>query len=689
MTFTPQQFSLLPQPVTSLIQVGSPVVNAGSNPTLLYNTSITEPIYLSGSPSINVGSTDYFVLVPQSALIVDGTESVYAAVVNNPAVLQALPGSVQFANGIVSATTVIIFGTTGGLFIFDGIPVLGNPPILSISNVDEDPVGNTITPSLSLSGLPFLVYSSAAAAGNLIAAISGQAGMDNFGNPYIAGGQFGAPDSNQIQLIPNPTAAEGVAGSVAIGQAITGIFAGTANLTTSDANEMLGGVLGAAVLGQSPDTKMSAILTSPFGTQGSAFILTAQNDAGTDTAWSMIGAVTTPDDETLVFTPIAWFAPYAFVLYSGESGITVVTKTSGSGNIPIPAGVTVGVGESWGTGGSLSGASGGVSAEGGCGGGEYSQEPNLALTPSGDAAYVVPVSGSGNNTTLAGASETVTAHPGQPGSVSSWGDGGTGSTNTIHNDGARGGNPSFAQPGSGGGGGASASSLGTGGHGNAGGPNTPGAGGTALSGGGNGGSGGQYKGNGSPGKSPGGGGGGGSSDFDGAIGGNGQVRLTYSTGAPIVLASISSAAVTDPFGTSIPAGGMMPALVAVEPGTADTPESWHYVGSAGQPAFGSGWSNVGSPNEDLAYKLLTEKNAVWIKGYVNNATAANTASIFTLPTGYRPNSQQFFTMTEDPNSTITLKALLVTTAGVVELAPGLGTAGQGNYLIDCIMSLDI
>jgi hypothetical protein len=130
----------------------------------------------------------------------------------------------------------------------------------------------------------------------------------------------------------------------------------------------------------------------------------------------------------------------------------------------------------------------------------------------------------------------------------------------------------------------------------------------------------------------------------------------------------------------------VPSIAALVSGV---PEVWHYVGAAGNPAFGAGWSNVGSPNDGLAYKFLAEKNAVWVKGYVNNATAANAASVFTLPAAYRPASQQFFTFIEDPNTTITLKAGLVTTGGVVELAPGLAPAGAGNYLIDFILSLDI
>lgn len=692
MSFTPQQYPLSPSPANSAIQVGAPVLSAGDGATLLYNSSSTVTIYLSGNPNFNINSTDHFQLPPQSALLLDGTESVYAAVVTGAATLQAIPGSVQFASGIVTASTVIIFGTSGGLFIFNGVPALGNNPILSISDASSDPVGNEITPSLSLAGLPELIYSSAPMLGNLIAAISGSAGTDNFGNPYVAGAQFGAPGTEQISLIPNANT------PLTLTSAVAGIFAGIAQLDTTDSDQVFGGIVGSAILGSGTTAKMSSLVSSPFGTQGSCILLTAQNDGGTDTAWVMICATSTPDDETLVITPLMWIAPYALVLYGGQSGTVVVTKTSGSGNIPIPADAqATGKGESWGSGGGA-GTSSNFGAAG-AGGGEYAQEPALAITPGGNVAYSVGAGGvggipggrsstNGNPSTLTGSAVTVTANGGQKGTgTNTPGDGGTGSTNTIHNNGGNGGTTETNATG-GGGGGSSAGPGGAGGNGQEG-KTKGGAGGVAPSGGGDGGAGGNNGDIGTNGFSPGGGGGGGGADAEGGDGFSGQVRLTYSTGNPTVLASFASAATTDPFGTSIPANGMVPPLVAIEPGTADTPESWHYVGTAGQPAFGSGWSNVGSPNEDLAFKLLAEENAVWIKGYVNNATAANTASIFTLPTGYRPNSQQFFTMTEDPNSTITLKALLVTTAGVVELAPGLAPAGAGNYLIDCILSLDI
>jgi len=85
---------------------------------------------------------------------------------------------------------------------------------------------------------------------------------------------------------------------------------------------------------------------------------------------------------TMVYTPVATFTPYAFILYSGSSGTTVITETSGSGTIPIPAGVSTVKGECWGgdRGGATGWASGSNSEGGGGGAGEYACEPSLAVT---------------------------------------------------------------------------------------------------------------------------------------------------------------------------------------------------------------------------------------------------------------------------------------------------------------------
>lgn len=614
---------------------------------------------------------------------------------------EALLNVLTIPPGAGEGQRIVLDGVRGAIFEYDS----NNDLVASwASSAGTDPYGNAYPAGISISSAsvlgPYVVlnssglflYSGAPSPGNLIAAIAAYAGTDSYGNPFVQGAQFGAPGTDQISLIPN-------AGTpLLLASAISGAFAGIAQLDTTDTNQMLGGIVGSALLGSGTTTKMSALMSSPFGTQGSCLLLTAENDGGTDTGWAMICATSTPDDETLFITPIAWFYPYGMVLYSGSSGVTVVTKTSGSGNIAISADAqSTGKGETWGSGGGA-GTSSNFGAAG-AGGGEYAQEPALAITPGGNVAYSVGAPGAGGipggrsstdgaASTLTGSAATVTANGGQKGTgTNTPGNGGTGSTNTVHNNGGNGGTTITNATGGGGGG----SSAGPGGAGSNGqeGKTKGGAGGTAPSGGGNGGAGGNNGDIGTNGFSPGGGGGGGGTDAEGADGGNGQVRLTYSTGNPTVLASITSAATTDPFGTSIPAGAMLPPLVAVEPGTTETPESWHYVGAAGEPAFGSGWSNENASNEAVAFKLLAEENLVIIKGLAHNSTATNTAPMFTLPTAYRPGTQQQFTCIENPGASPTLKTVAIQANGQVVVSGGSAGIDTAGYTIQCLYSLDI
>lgn len=68
-------------------------------------------------------------------------------------------------------------------------------------------------------------------------------------------------------------------------------------------------------------------------------------------------------------------------------------------------------------------------------------------------------------------------------------------------------------------------------------------------------------------------------------------------------------------------------------------EDWHYVGEAGEPAFGTDWTNVGTPWPAMAYRLR-EAGVVDIVGTVA-AGATPAAIVFTLPAEYQPNEQAF------------------------------------------------
>lgn len=418
---------------------------------------------------------------------------------------------------------------------------------------------------LVIAGSPagIFIYSPSAGAGNLIGSWSSAAGTDPYGNAYPAGifvaeGMISGPvnitigetGSSEISLNPQ------VNSSFDITTLIAGFIEAAAELSTTDANEVLPGFLGSLLLNTGTASKMSTVLTSPIGTgSGAAMILEAENDGNTDTPVITFGTVTTPDSSTEVFSPILTITPYALLLYGGQSGQVIVTKTSGTGSITgLPATVKA---EAWGAGASLSGVSGGASAIGGCGSGGYSQEP--ALATAGSVTYSVPASanslgGAPPDCTITGSAAIVTAHSGFGGTVSGFGNGAAASGNTVAFGGSRGGNPSFANPGGGGGGGGGAGPGGGGSHGDAGSPTGGGAAGTGATGSGNGGVGGNPNTNGGAGIAPGGGGGGGGTNADGRIGGGGQIRVTYSTGTPAILCSIASVAGTDQFGTNYPAG---------------------------------------------------------------------------------------------------------------------------------------
>lgn len=63
-------------------------------------------------------------------------------------------------SNIVRARFVIIFGPNGGLFVYNGTPGIGNPPVAWISTGPTDPFGNVLPAAgaSGLNGLPFLSY---------------------------------------------------------------------------------------------------------------------------------------------------------------------------------------------------------------------------------------------------------------------------------------------------------------------------------------------------------------------------------------------------------------------------------------------------------------------------------------------------------------------------------------------------
>ena len=190
---------------------------------------------------------------------------------------------------------------------------------------------------------PVLIYQGEPGPGNLIASWSPVGGTDDFSNPYPLGLNVGTAGPTQITLLP------AIGSAFSITTLIAGVLEAAAALFTNDSSEQIPGLLGALILGTGAAAKMATALTSPVGSgQGAAIMLESQNDGGTDTAVITFGTVTTPDQSTEVFSPVMSVSPYALLLYSGASGQTTKTATSGSGTWPIPLGVTTGKGEVWG-----------------------------------------------------------------------------------------------------------------------------------------------------------------------------------------------------------------------------------------------------------------------------------------------------------------------------------------------------
>jgi len=572
----------------------------------------------------------------------------------HPVAVGAAPGQ---ASPNVIARIVIIYGTNQGVFLYQGAPSSSNPPVLSLTgpSTTTDPYGNPVTPD------GYTVYEPGGVQAIFVGLAAGNI-------PTI---QVGTSGSSLVTINPD------VSTPFNITNAIAGTLQSALELTTTDANQMIAGLLGSVLLNSGTSAKMTTVLTSPLNNStGAALALQCENDGGTDTAVITLGTITTPDDETEIFSPILALYPYALLLYSGASGQTTITKTSGSGTISgLPATVKA---EAWGGGGG-----GGTAANfgaAGAGGGEYAQEMSLATT--GSVTYAVGAAGtggvnggaastSGASSTITGSAVTVTAHGGTRGvSTDTPGGGGSGSANTVHYSGGSGGTTVGGKPGGGGGG----SSGGTGSAGNAGqeGKTSGGTGGFAVTGGGAGGTGGAAGSNAHAGSAPGGGGGGSGAGGNGGNGGAGQVRITYTTGAPGILASIASAAGADQFGTSYPAETVLPS------------RAWNYVGAAGQPAFAADWANSGSPFAELAFRYSAETDMVEIIGRVTPSAGAGT-TLFTLPAGYLPASDQSI-FAENLTTAVAGQATVETTGAVVF---GLGITAGDAYWIGGRYSLTI
>jgi hypothetical protein len=109
--------------------------------------------------------------------------------------------------------------------------------------------------------------------------------------------------------------------------------------------------------------------------------------------------------------------------------------------------------------------------------------------------------------------------------------------------------------------------------------------------------------------------------------------------------------------------------------------TWIVIGNAGAPGFGAGWSNNAG---NIPCRFRREGPfSVYLAGGVANSVAANTAAIFQLPAGYRPSFQHVLALIENGN--VYGNSLVVQTGGNV--IP-FNNAGAGNYWFAGRVDLD-
>ena len=90
------------------------------------------------------------------------------------------------------------------------------------------------------------------------------------------------------------------------------------------------------------------------------------------------------------------------------------------------------------------------------------------------------------------------------------------------------------------------------------------------------------------------------------------------------------------------------------------------VGAKHQPAFGTGWSNTGAPFQVAGF-YKDQGGVVHLRGDVLGPPGVRREwTVFTLPTGYRPEAAEIFAATLGPGGTA---ALYVYPDGSVRCAP--------------------
>lgn len=100
-------------------------------------------------------------------------------------------------------------------------------------------------------------------------------------------------------------------------------------------------------------------------------------------------------------------------------------------------------------------------------------------------------------------------------------------------------------------------------------------------------------------------------------------------------------------------------------------EGAHVVGATGEPPYENAWGAPGSTDEAVSF-YRDPYGIVHVQGSAEH-TGASTATIFTLPPGYRPAKDLYFAIYGGPDTT----TLAVTATGAVTPSAAAGTAFAG------------
>ena len=222
------------------------------------------------------------------------------------------PGAQQ---GVIRANLIIVSGPVAGVFVYNGTPGPGNPPIVSITSGSSDPFGNPVVPGLDVTegsitgttitggtitgttfdGTDFVInssgaffYSSTPANGNLIASIARVGGTDAHGNAYLAGFTSYNPTAGNIESqlasgkvnLYTPTTGVAAGLSVQSSPGAQGMIVSSGELSGNTAATLElqdNGVLGGN--GSPLATLVANLLIN--GNNGSGLILTVENSAST------------------------------------------------------------------------------------------------------------------------------------------------------------------------------------------------------------------------------------------------------------------------------------------------------------------------------------------------------------------------------------------------------------------------